>query len=60
MSKSEIMTTDTGTASEPAAVTDKELDAVTGGSPLLVKVCATGAHVQSGHERWIEIQSISW
>ena len=33
MSKSEIMTTDTGKAGEPDALTDKELDAVAGGNP---------------------------
>ena len=31
MSKSETMTTDTGKAGEPAALTDKDLDAVAGG-----------------------------
>ena len=34
MSKSETMTTDTGKAGEPAALTDKELDAVSGGMDL--------------------------
>jgi hypothetical protein len=61
MSKSAIMTTDTGTASEPAALPDKDLDAVTGGaSPKLMEAGAKGEHVQSGHERWIEVQSMSW
>jgi hypothetical protein len=34
MSKSETMTTDIGTAGEPAALTDKDLDAVTGGGTV--------------------------
>jgi len=34
MSKSETMTTDTGTAREPDALTDKQLDAVTGGGTV--------------------------
>jgi hypothetical protein len=34
MSKSETMTTDTGKAGEPAALTDKDLDAVSGGMDL--------------------------
>ena len=34
MSKSETMTTDSGKAGEPAALTDKELDAVSGGMDL--------------------------
>ena len=34
MSKSESMTTDTGTAGEPAALTDKDLEAVTGGESV--------------------------
>jgi bacteriocin-like protein len=36
MSKSETRTTDSGTANEPSALTDKELDAVTGGVPQAV------------------------
>ena len=34
MSKSETMTTNTGKAGEPAALTDKDLDAVSGGMDL--------------------------
>ena len=34
MSKSETMTTDTGKAGEPAALTGNELDAVTGGGTV--------------------------
>ena len=34
MSKSETMPTDTGKAGEPAALTDKQLDAVTGGGTV--------------------------
>ena len=34
MSKSETMTTDTGKAGEPAALTDKDLEAVSGGMDL--------------------------
>ena len=33
MSKSETMTTDTGTAGEPAALRDEELEAVAGANP---------------------------
>jgi bacteriocin-like protein len=62
MSKSETMTTDTGTAGEPAALTDKELDAVTGGAtPKLYEAACKGTHhVPSGHEGWIEVQSYQW
>ena len=34
MSESESMTTDTGKAGEPAALTDKDLEAVSGGMDL--------------------------
>jgi hypothetical protein len=34
MSKSETMTTNTGAAGEPAALTDKDLEAVSGGMDL--------------------------
>jgi hypothetical protein len=34
MSKSETMTTNTGKAGEPAALTDKDLEAVSGGMDL--------------------------
>jgi hypothetical protein len=61
MSKSEIMTTDTGKAGEPAALTDKDLDAVTGGAtPQLFKFCATGTPVRPGHDGWIDVLSYSW
>ena len=61
MSKPETMTTDTGTAGEPDALTDKDLEAATGGaSPKLFQYCANGTHVQSGHEGWIEVQSYQW
>jgi bacteriocin-like protein len=61
MSKPETKTTDTGKAGEPAALTDKELDAITGGaSPELFQVCATGRHMPSGHEKWIELNSMQW
>jgi hypothetical protein len=61
MSKSAITTTDTGTTNEPAALTDKELDAATGGSsPVLLEACVKEEHLQSGHEKWIEVQSMSW
>ena len=60
MSKSEIMTTDTGKAGEPAALTDKDLDAATGGAtPKLYEAACKGTHV-SGHEGWIEVQSYHW
>ena len=61
MNKSESMTTDTGKAGEPAALTDKELDAVTGGaSARLFQACADGTHMPSAHEGWIEVQSYQW
>ena len=61
MSKSETMTKDTGTAGEPDALMDKELNGVTGGaSPVLFQACANGTHMQSGHEKWIEVQSYQW
>jgi hypothetical protein len=66
MSKSEIMTTDTGTAGEAAALPDKDLDAVTGGAvtggatPQLFEFCATGRHVKSGRDGWIDVLSYSW
>jgi hypothetical protein len=61
MSKSETMTTDTGKAGEPAALTDKELDAVTGGAtPKLYEAACKGTHQAAGHERWIELNSMQW
>ena len=60
MSKSETMTTHTGAAREPDALTDKELDAVIGGAtPKLYEAACKGTHVQSGHEKWIEVLSYS-
>ena len=60
MSKSETMTTHTGAAREPDALTDKELDAVTGGAtPKLYEAACKGTHVQSG-QGWIEVLSYSW
>ena len=57
MSKFETMTTDTGTSGEPDALTDKELDAVTGGETVnhsefrIVKLldAATPAGAPGGH-----------
>jgi hypothetical protein len=61
MSKSQTMTKDTGTAGEPAALTDKDLDVVTGGAtPKLSDGCATGAHVKSGREGWIDVLTYHW
>jgi bacteriocin-like protein len=61
MSKSETRTTDSGTANEPSALTDKELDAVTGGaSPKLYQACADGAHLPIGHKEEVELLSWSW
>ena len=58
MSKFETMTTDTGTAGEPDALTDKELDAVTGGETVnhsefrIVKLLdAATPKAPSGHVR---------
>jgi hypothetical protein len=59
MSKSETMITDTGKAGEPAALTDKDLEAVTGGAtPRLFEACTDGVHAP-GHPNWIEIQTLS-
>ena len=61
MSKSETMTKDTGTAGEPDALMDKELNAVTGGaSARLFQACANGTHMPSAHDGWIEVQSYQW
>jgi hypothetical protein len=65
MSKSETMTTETGKAGEPAALTDMELDAVTGGVgtdfPRMFESCAKNdVPASSGHERWIAVESYSW
>ena len=57
MSKSETMTTNTGKAGEPAALTDKDLEAVTGGESVnhsefrIVKLldAATPAGAPGGH-----------
>jgi hypothetical protein len=52
--------TDTNTAGEPAALTDKELDVVTGGAtPKLFEACADGVHA-AGHPNWIDLQSNGW
>jgi hypothetical protein len=45
MSKLKDMIPDPGTAHEPDALTDKELDAAVGGSPVLFQYCATGRHL---------------
>jgi hypothetical protein len=61
MSTFETKTTDTGTAGEPAALTDKDLEVVIGGAtPRLLEACANGTHVQSGREKWIDVISYSW
>ena len=61
MSKSETMTPDTGTAGEPDALTDKELDAVIGGAtPKLYEAACKGTHVPSRQEGWIDVLSYSW
>ena len=61
MSKFETMTTDTGTTGEPDALTDKELDAATGGAtPKLYETACKGTHMPSAHEGWIEVQSYQW
>jgi hypothetical protein len=56
MCKSETMTTDTGTAGEPDVLTDKDLDAVTGGVGgwnTIFSIVNTGATA-------IEVYSISF
>ena len=61
MSKSETMTANTGKAGEPAALTDKDLDAVTGGaSPELFLSCSAGRHVSSDHTKHIDVLSYYW
>jgi hypothetical protein len=67
MSKSETMTTNTGT-DEPDALVDKELDAVTGGGAVnhsefrIVKLldAATPKAAPSGHGGWIDVLSYSY
>ena len=55
MSKSKIMTTDTGKAGEPAALTGKDLEAVTGGETVnhsefrIVKLLDATTPAPGGH-----------
>jgi type VI protein secretion system component Hcp len=61
MSTFETKTTDTGTAGEPAALTDKDLEVVIGGATTkLLQACANGTHVQSGRDQWIDVLSFHW
>jgi type VI protein secretion system component Hcp len=58
MSRAKIMMTDTGKAGQSTPLTDNDLAHVSGGAtPKLYEFCAKGTHVQSGHDRWIQIES---
>jgi hypothetical protein len=48
MSKSETMTTETGTAGEPDALTDKDLDAVTGAGVATFQLATGGVLSTNG------------
>jgi len=56
---SKTMTTDTGKAGEPAALTDKELDAVAGGMDLKGASEALTQRAQQ-HGQYIDVLSYSW